>query len=233
MGPTDTELGRNIPAPAENPYKNLEAMATSDDEISALKDMIRERAESVKGQKEVDKYMALLSAGLGMMGGTSPYAMVNIGQGATQGVGALMAANKQRAVEDAATLGGYGKLYTAKQAADLKRELTTAGREDREDRFRREEATKVTTQISNRERQIENQVSGTLQKLMGKSLETASPEEQARIINAAVQKAKANDNVLRDLYNKSGLAPIENIVTPNYVQSAEDRLKKLRDRGIQ
>ena len=196
-------------------------------------EMLQGRETESAKQKETDKYLALLQAGLGMMGGTSPYAMVNIGQGATQGVGALMAANKQRAVEDAATLGGYGKLYTAKQAADLKRELTTSGREDREDRFRREEATKITTQISNRERQIENQVSGTLQKLMGKSLETAPPEEQARIINAAIQKAKADDNVLRDLYNKSGLAPIENIVTPNYVQSAEDRLKKLRDRGIQ
>jgi hypothetical protein len=106
MGPTDTELGRNIPAPAENPYKNLEAMATSDDEISALKDMIRERAESVKGQKEVDKYMALLSAGLGMMGGTSPWAMTNIGQGAAKGLDTYAASRKAIAADENALLGG-------------------------------------------------------------------------------------------------------------------------------
>ena len=106
MGPTDDELGRNKPAPAENPYKNLEAMATSEDEISALKNMIRERAESVKGQKEVDKYMALLSAGLGMMGGTSPWAMTNIGQGAAKGLDTYAASRKAITADENALLGG-------------------------------------------------------------------------------------------------------------------------------
>lgn len=59
------------------------------------------RAE-LKKQKEEDKYMALISAGLGMMSGTSPNALANIGQGAMQGVAYHGQANKQRAAERAA-----------------------------------------------------------------------------------------------------------------------------------
>jgi hypothetical protein len=195
--------------------------------------MLQKREAASEKQKDIDVYMSLMQAGLGMMGGSSPYALQNIGAGGSQGLSAYAAAQKQRAAEEAATLSGYGKLYTAKQAAELKRELTASGREEREDRYRREEANKITTQIANRERQIENQVSGTLQKLMGKSFTDATPDQQANLINGAIQKAKSDDKVLRELYNRSGLPPMENIVTPNYVQSAEERLKKLRDRGIQ
>jgi signal-transduction protein with cAMP-binding, CBS, and nucleotidyltransferase domain len=43
-----------------------------------------------------------LTAGLGMLGGTSPYAMANIGQGALAGVQQLNEFKKQRAAEQAA-----------------------------------------------------------------------------------------------------------------------------------
>jgi hypothetical protein len=194
--------------------------------------MLQKREEESTKQKDIDAYMALMQAGLGMMGGSSPYALQNIGAGGTQGLTAYAASQKQRAAEDAATLSGYGKLYTAKQASDLKRELTAAGREERSDRFTKEQENKLLGQIAGREKQIENQVSGTLQKLMGKSFTDASPEQQAIIISNAVQKAKADDKVLKDLYTKSGLPPLEPITgisSQDLVKSAEQRLK---DRGI-
>ena len=40
---------------------------------------LKSYGEDIKKQKETDKYMSLLAAGLGMMGGTSPYAAANIG----------------------------------------------------------------------------------------------------------------------------------------------------------
>jgi Transglycosylase SLT domain len=52
-------------------------------------------------QKSIDNYMALLSAGLGMMGGTSPHALANIGQGAMAGIQNLSESNKLRAAEQA------------------------------------------------------------------------------------------------------------------------------------
>jgi len=61
-----------------------------------------EDRKSMASQRADDKNMALLAAGLGMMGGTSPYAFANIGQGGLSGVSYLSEANKQRAAEKAA-----------------------------------------------------------------------------------------------------------------------------------
>lgn len=71
--------------------------------------MLKGGYEDVKKQKEEDKYLALLAAGLGMMGGTSRYAGANIGAGALQGVSALMESNKQRAAEKNALDKSYGQ----------------------------------------------------------------------------------------------------------------------------
>jgi hypothetical protein len=46
-----------------------------------------------------DRNLALLAAGLGMLGGTSPYAAVNIGQGGAKGVEFLGASKARRASE--------------------------------------------------------------------------------------------------------------------------------------
>ena len=65
-----------------------------------LADIESRRAGQTK-QKSIDNYMALLQAGLGMMSGTSPHALANIGQGAMAGVQNLSEANKLRAAEQA------------------------------------------------------------------------------------------------------------------------------------
>jgi soluble lytic murein transglycosylase-like protein len=53
-------------------------------------------------QRSEDRNMALLAAGLGMLGGESPYAFSNIGKGGLSGVSYLSDANKQRAAQQAA-----------------------------------------------------------------------------------------------------------------------------------
>jgi hypothetical protein len=53
-------------------------------------------------QRSEDRNMALLAAGLGMLGGESPYAFTNIGKGGLSGVSYLSEANKQRAAQQAA-----------------------------------------------------------------------------------------------------------------------------------
>jgi len=57
-----------------------------------------QRAENKKSMAE-DRNLALLAAGLGMLGGTSPYAFVNIGQGGAKGVEFLGASKARRASE--------------------------------------------------------------------------------------------------------------------------------------
>jgi hypothetical protein len=60
------------------------------------------REAAMEARRGDDKNMALLTAGLGILGGTSPYAMANIGQGALAGVQNLREADKQRAAEQSA-----------------------------------------------------------------------------------------------------------------------------------
>jgi len=62
-------------------------------------DRLNKRQDEIAQQKEEDKYMALLTAGLGMMGGTSPFAFSNIGQGAMAGVSSYGQSARQRAAE--------------------------------------------------------------------------------------------------------------------------------------
>lgn len=57
-----------------------------DDVDADLKKQIDELAAGSKGDREQAKYMAMLQAGLGIMGGTSPYALQNIGAGAQKGL---------------------------------------------------------------------------------------------------------------------------------------------------
>lgn len=59
------------------------------------KGILADRAELEKS-RESDKGLALLTAGLGIMGGTSPFAAVNIGQGAMAGVEQYNRATKEQ-----------------------------------------------------------------------------------------------------------------------------------------
>jgi len=55
---------------------------TKEDMYSKYEKMLMEQGAESKAARQQDKYMRLLEAGLGIMGGTSPYALTNIGQGA-------------------------------------------------------------------------------------------------------------------------------------------------------
>ena len=79
--------------------------------------LLEGREKSSADQRKQDAYLSLLSAGLGMMGGTSPFAAVNIGQGAQAGVAAQAAARKTQAAEEAATLKGFGTAAAAEEYA--------------------------------------------------------------------------------------------------------------------
>jgi len=87
------------------PGANME-VSPDDDYVKQYADYLKQRQEGVEKNYQNDKYMALLQAGLGMMGGTSPYAAANIGQGASQGVSYMANANRQRSAEENAILSG-------------------------------------------------------------------------------------------------------------------------------
>jgi hypothetical protein len=67
-----------------------------------LATQIESDREANKKQREEDKNMALLAAGLGIFGGSSQHWSENVGKGALSGVQYMSEANKQRAAEKAA-----------------------------------------------------------------------------------------------------------------------------------
>jgi hypothetical protein len=105
------------------------------DPIKAALLRAAQEREDIKAQAGQDKYLAMLQAGLGMMSGTSPYAMANIGQGGMQGVAAYAGAKKQRAAE-LADLNRYeARLMNTKEEAEYRKQLMADKKDERKDKL--------------------------------------------------------------------------------------------------
>ena len=95
MGPSDTDMRRYG---AETPPTTPEApipKSKADEYFDLLAQDIQERAAQAKEEGDINKYLAIMQAGFGMMGGQSPYAFTNIGKGAEQGISTYGALRKQ------------------------------------------------------------------------------------------------------------------------------------------
>ena len=121
------EVAEEKPAAPEAPTAAVDPMGNFIGEYAAY---LKDQKEAIAKDKEQNKYLALLQAGLGMMGGTSPYAGANIGQGAGQGVAAYLAGQKQSSADTRALQQGMlgltrAELYDKMHTADLaqKKEL--------------------------------------------------------------------------------------------------------------
>lgn len=73
-------------APQAPQVKPEEARPPEEPYMSKIEKMIMDEREAAKGSREEAKWARLLEAGLGIMGGESPYAFVNIGKGAVPGL---------------------------------------------------------------------------------------------------------------------------------------------------
>jgi hypothetical protein len=116
-------FGISTPQPTAQPQaeSTAEKEAGSSD-VDEIKNLLKTRGEGLSKQKDIDNYMSLLSAGLGMMGGTSPFAAANIGQGAQAGISHALQAQKTRAAEENALMSGRLGLYKYQQYADTNKQ---------------------------------------------------------------------------------------------------------------
>jgi len=115
------EVVEEKPAIPEAPTAAIDPMGNFISEYAAY---LKDQKESIAKDREQNKYLALLQAGLGMMGGTSQYAGANIGQGAGQGVAAYLAGQKQSSADTRALQQGMlgltrAELYDKMHTADL------------------------------------------------------------------------------------------------------------------
>lgn len=76
---------KTVTAPAEmtvEQWKKRQAEFGVDDDVQKRYEELIAKTRETAGDREMAKNMALLQAGLGIMGGSSPYALQNIGEGA-------------------------------------------------------------------------------------------------------------------------------------------------------
>lgn len=114
-GELDVKPKKDTPPPANKGEKVLAPAAESKDPQKKLfeeyEKMLMAQGEDAKKAREEAKYMRILEAGLGIMGGTSPYAMANIGAGATgalKGYAQDLAGMRKEERERAKELAGIG-----------------------------------------------------------------------------------------------------------------------------
>lgn len=195
MGPpssamlTEAELRGEPPTPA--PAAEGEKPKTAEQELA---DYLKEIRENISAQRQQDKNMALIAAGLGIAGGTSQHALTNIGQGGLKGVEAHMAAQKQQGDAEKALLGGYSALARANLYADARKEANLLGQQK-----------VLAGQMQAREKEIQ---AGLLQSMKVPSLDMLTKDQAAAYQNklaSLLALDKDYNAIKRKLYNMQGI----------------------------
>jgi hypothetical protein len=104
QNPYDTEdfiYGQRMRDMENNKGDELAQVEKPKSSMDDFLDYIKKSRDDIKRSHETDKYMGLLMAGLGTLGGTSQYGAANIGKGAMMGVQQYTDLQKQQAAERA------------------------------------------------------------------------------------------------------------------------------------
>jgi hypothetical protein len=180
-----------------------------------LEDIKNRRAASAE-EKENNKWMALMQAGLAIMGGRSSNAMQNIGAGGQQGAQAYAASEKDRRAEDRALFGEEAQVRLTQEklaeSADeraAQREMLTAKEKER-----------LHERILDREARVSAQGIAQLTAISGQT------RQELRDI------ATANENIERDIAKYKiemgkGMDPTE---AKSEIEKLERRRQDLNDR---
>jgi hypothetical protein len=105
-----------------NPYAGTSSTSSSKPQ-NAYDIMMARQAkdrEELKAGAAQDAALAIMQAGFGIMGGTSPYLMANLGKGAEQGISTYGALKKARSADLSALDKAELKTLSAKEWADMK-----------------------------------------------------------------------------------------------------------------
>jgi hypothetical protein len=120
-----------------------------------------------------------------MMSGTSPYALANIGQGGVQGIAALSALDKQKALENAAIRKAQSSALEASHMYDYRQEQLKSLDENRKDR------------LALAQQKLEN-TAGAAQE--------AAEQKRLGLVNSALKNA-ANDDEYQSLVKELANLP--------------------------
>jgi hypothetical protein len=187
----DQTTGRPLPEalkPSEAPKSRIDQYME--------KMMAREAA--IEKQRADDKNMALLTAGLGMLGGTSQYAFENIGKGALAGVQNLSESRKQRGAEQAAL--DKSMLYATRYqgAEDIARQNAAYNRSIKQQQYELDVKKYGTEQQKIAINQYETHINNAIKSLDKNPLLSADP-----VARAAAEDKILNSQTARNLYRRA------------------------------
>jgi hypothetical protein len=186
----DQTTGRPLPEtkPSEAPKSRL------DQYMEKL--MAREAA--IEKQRTDDKNMALLTAGLGMLGGTSQYAFENIGKGALAGVQNLSEAKKMRAAEQAALDKSMLLANRYQGAEDIAKQNAAYNRAMKQQQYELDVKKYGTEQQKIAINQYETHINNAMKSLDKNPLLSADP-----VARAAAEDKILNGSTARNLYRRA------------------------------
>jgi hypothetical protein len=154
-----------------------EEIIDTPEKLDYFKEWMRRNAaarEDIKKGAAEDRGLAILQAGLGMLGGTSPYAMANIGAGAMQGVQSYGAAKRAR---------------TQEQMLLDKMEIGALGAKNKQEGLEEYRQARLEEQAANRNRLEENRLARLEEQAANRTRLTAQASEaneQKALRNAAL-----------------------------------------------
>jgi Transglycosylase SLT domain len=114
-GASSQDLSQPIEVADNVANDQAQPAAEKDDQSGGLAALFSQQAAENKKERDINKYLALMSAGFGMMGGSSPYAFQNIGRGAQQGISTLADLNKDVDASDKALMAAQVQNAIAQQ----------------------------------------------------------------------------------------------------------------------
>lgn len=218
-------LGGNTPSmetvvpPSVSPtsvptYGNTPPQSKADLYAEALLKDIEDQAAKAAKDGDMNLYLSLMQAGLGMMASKSPYALGGIGEGGQAGVSTYAALQKQSADKakdlTAARLGLY-KYGAAQEGAAETREANRLYREGETYRKTNEAADRAEDRAFLRYGTRSQQIEEAVRKpYLANPLYTMNPEKFAAEIQAKIAAAKIADPLLNSLGPRAGVgAPVQ------------------------
>jgi hypothetical protein len=223
----DAEVAQAL-ADQEKPAKQETAKPADRAGYDELKKYFSQGIAGLEEQKKINAYMALLSAGLGIAGGTSPHAMTNIGQGAQAGVQTYMAGNKDVAAQQAAMMQGRLGLEKYQSLRDIQAE-TIKSREafhEESEKRRRELATQTDARIREIAKGNIDQRNATLE-------EKHYARIQADKLNSARAMEIIENHARVNARNAAQAAIGKNIMLQNDAAKAEELRARMENEFLQ
>jgi hypothetical protein len=182
-------MARAVPSPQQEAPKSR---------LDQYMERMMAREAAIEKQRGDDKNMALLTAGLGMLGGTSQYAFENIGKGGLAGVQQFSESRKQRAAEQSAL--DKSMLYATRYqgAEDLAKQNAAYNRAMRERQYGLDVKKQGTEEQKIAINQYETHLKNAITSLDKNPLLTADP-----VARAAAEEKILNSPTARALYQRA------------------------------